>query len=108
MLFTWNNEEEEDAFFDAIPEHDVGPVVAEYDDRTSPEDKAEDNEDEINGIDIEESIMSIYLGAIKEQLRKELLTGSSTSTEQQYFQSCRTILAGITKIGAILIKPGSR
>ena len=55
------------------------------------------NEDEINGIDIKESIMSIYLGAIEEQL-----------TEQQYFQSYRTILTGITKIGAILIKPGSR
>ena len=30
----------------------------------------------INGIDIEESIMSIYLGAIKEQLRRELVSST--------------------------------
>ena len=46
MLFTWNNEADEGAFFDVAPEHDVGPVVAEYDEGTPPDDKAEDNDDQ--------------------------------------------------------------
>ena len=62
-MFVWDNEENEDIFFDAVEDHGVGDVAADYDDVAGPQEGG-GNDEGVNGVYIK-SFQTILTGIIK-------------------------------------------